>query len=137
MTGDELDRKIIEIKKRGLNNFVENELIADLRSEYYEKAIKKKIHSLSSRFRQNVLFLNKLHKENCSANKIKEFMGLEMPNDFNKILYEEGQLYSLRQAIITAEFFGLPLELILFTDLQANADTLKTEYPALFRQSRD
>ncbi len=31
MTSDELDKKIIEIKKRGLNNFVENELIADLR----------------------------------------------------------------------------------------------------------
>ena len=137
MTGDELDKKIIEIKKRGLNNFVENELIAGLRSDYYEKAINKKISSLSSRFRENILYLNRLHKQNCSAQKIKEFMGLDMPNDFNKILYEEGKLYSLRQAIIAAEFFGLPIELILFTDLQANADTLKTEYPALFRQSRD
>jgi hypothetical protein len=136
MTGDELDKKIIEIKKRGLNNFVENELIADLRKEYYEKTIEKKIHFLSDRFRANVLYLNRLHKENCSSNKIKEFMGLEMPNDFNKIIYDENRLYSLRQAIIVAEFFGLPVELLLFNDLQANGDTLKTEYPALFRQSR-
>jgi hypothetical protein len=136
MTGDELDKKIIEIKKRGLNNFVENDLIASLRSEYYEKAIDKKIFNLSSRFKQNVLYLNKLHRQNCSVQKIKEFMGLDMPNEFNKILYEEGKLYSLRQAIITAEFFGLPFELLLFTDLEANANTLKEEYPALFRQSR-
>jgi hypothetical protein len=136
MTSDELDKKIIEIKKRGLNNFVENELIADLRKEYYEKAIEKKIHRLSDRFRANVLYLNRLHKENCSSNKIKEFMGLEMPIDFNKIIYDENKLYSLRQAIIVAEFFGLPVELLLFNDLQANGDTLKAEYPALFRQSR-
>lgn len=137
MTSDELDRKIIEIKKRGLNNFVENELIADLRKEYYEKAIEKKIHRISSRFRQNILYLNRLHKQNCSATKIKEFMGLDIPFDFNKIIYEEGKLYSLRHAIMASEFFGLPVELILFTDLEANGDTLKTEYPALFRQSRD
>lgn len=136
MTSDELDKKIIEIKKRGLNNFVENELIADLRKEYYEKAIEKKIHRLSDRFRANVLYLNRLHKETCSSNKIKEFMGLEMPNEFNKIIYDEHRLYSLRQAIIVAEFFGLPVELLLFNDLEANGDTLKAEYPTLFRQSR-
>ena len=128
MTSDELDKKIIEIKKRGLNNFVENELIADLRKEYYEKTIEKKIHRLSDRFRANVLYLNRLHKENCSSNKI---------NEFNKIIYEENRLYSLRQAIIVAEFFGLPVELLLFNDLEANGNTLKAEYPALFRQSRD
>jgi hypothetical protein len=136
MTSDELDIKIIEIKRRGLNNFVENELIADLRKEYYGKAIEKKIHRLSDRFRSNVLYLSRIHKEACSAQKIKEFMGVDMPNDFNKILYEESKLYSLRQAIIVSEFFGLPVELLLFTDLEANGNTLKTEYPALFRQSR-
>lgn len=136
MTADELDRKIIEIKKRGLNNFVENELIADLRKEYYIENIDKKINRLTERFRANVLYLNRLHKENCSSNKIKEFMGLMMPNDFNKILYEHNNLYSLRQAIIVAEFFGLPVELLLFNDLEANGNTLKAEYPALFRQSR-
>lgn len=136
MTSDELDRKIIEIKKRGLNNFIENELIANIRKEYYEKAIEKKIHHISNRFRANVLYLNRLHKENCSANKIKEFMGIDMPNDFNKTIYEENKIYSLRQAIITSEFFGLPVELLLFTDLEANGTTLKAEYPTLFRQSR-
>lgn len=136
MTSDELDKKIIQIKQRGLNNFVENELIATIRKEYYEKTIEKKISHLSNRFRENILFLNKLHKQNCSAQRIKDYMGFEMPMDFNKILYENGKIYSLRQVIITAEFFGLPFELILFTDLEANADTLKKEYPALFRQSR-
>lgn len=136
MTSDELDRKIIDIKKRGLNNFVENELIAGLRKEYYEKTIEKKIHHISDRFRANVLYLNRLHNQNCTANKIKEFMGVDMPNDFNKIIYEDNNIYSLRQAIITSEFFGLPVELLLFTDLEANGNTLKTEYPSLFRQSR-
>ena len=136
MTSDELDSKIIEIKRRGLNNFVEAELIADLRKVYYQQSIIKKISNLSDRFRRNVLFLNKLHKQGCSAQKIKEFMGVDMPNDFNRIIYENGKIYSLKQAIIVAEFFGLPFELLLFNDLEANENTLKKEYPALFRQSR-
>jgi hypothetical protein len=136
MTSDELDKKIIEIKKRGLNNFVENELIADLRKEYYDKSTEQKIIRLTTTFRSNIAYLNRLHKEGCSAQKIKEFMGVEIPYDFNKIIYENQNLYSLRHAIIVSEFFGLPVELILFTDLEANGNTLKKEYPTLFRQSR-
>lgn len=137
MSFDELEEKIINIKKRGLNNFVENQIIADLRREYYEKALEKKMVSISNRFRSNIFFLNRIHKENLTVTKIKEFMGIEFDFSFNKILYENHNVYSLRFAIVASEFFGLPVELLLFTDLEANEHTIKKEYPALFRQSRD
>lgn len=137
MTFDELDEKIIGIKKRGLNILIENELIATVRKEYYEKEIEKKVKHISDRFRKNVYLLNKAHGDTCSAQKIKEFMGIEIDYSINKVLYEEKGLYSLKHAYIIAEFFGLPVELLLFQDLEANYEILAKEYSALFKQNRN
>lgn len=137
MTSDELDRKIIEIKKRGLNNFVENDILKSLRKEFHEQNIEKILGHITDRFRKNIFFLNKLHGENFSAGKVKEFMGLDIDLYFNKIVYETKTLYSLKQAVMVSEFFGLPVELLLFTDLEINSDYIKKEYPALFKQSRN
>jgi hypothetical protein len=136
MTFDELESKTIGIKKRGLNILVENELIARVRKEYYDAQIEKQIQHLSNRFRQNVRFLNRIHGEACSAQKIKEFMGVEIDNSINKTLYEEKGIYSLKQAYIVAEFFGLPAELLLFNDLEVNYEHLSKEYSNLFKQNR-
>jgi hypothetical protein len=136
MTSDELDSKIIGIKKRGLNILVEAELISKVRKEYYDIHIEKKVKHISDCFRSNVILLNRLHGENCSAQKIKEFMGVEIDVSINKILYEDKGLYSLRQAYIIAEFFGLPVELLLFHDLQTNHELLSKEYGNLFKQNR-
>jgi hypothetical protein len=137
MTLDELEEKIISIRKRGLNILLENELIALVRKDYYDIQIEKQIGHMSNRFRNNVLFLNSLHKENCSAQKIKEFMGVDIDVSVNKIFYGDRNIYSLKQAIIISEFFGLPVELLLFQDLSAIRETIQKEYPTLFRQSRN
>lgn len=136
MTFDELESKIISIKKRGVNILVENQLIAKVRQEYYEKQIDKKVQHISDRFRANILFLNKIHKENCSAQKIKHFMGIDIDISINKVLYEQKSLYSLKHAYIISEFFGLPVELLLFQDLEGNYEILSREYSNLFKQDR-
>lgn len=137
MTLDELERRIIELKKRGLNILVENELIAELRSQYYDTFIEKKLDSISNQLRRNVRFLGTLHNEFVSSNKIKEFMGIQIDANLSKILYGEYTLSSLRTAIVIAEFYGVPVDILLFQDLEANAETFKQLYPALFRQSRN
>lgn len=137
MTLDELDHRIIELKKRGLNILIENELIADLRSQYYNTFIDKKLDSITNQLRNNIRFLGGLHNEFVSSSKIKEFMGLQVDNNLNKILYGEYTLHSLKTAITIAEFYGVPVDILLFQDLEANAETFKQLYPALFRQSRN
>jgi hypothetical protein len=137
VTLDELEHRIIELKKRGLNILVENELIAELRSQYYDTFIEKKLDSITNQVRNNVRFLGSLHKEFISSNKIKEFMGIQVDGNLGKILYGEYTLHSLKTAIIIAEFYGVPVEILLFQDLEANAETFKQLYPALFRQSRN
>jgi len=137
VNSEELEKKIIEIKKRGLNILIENELIADARSQYYKKLIDKRINAISNQVRKNVIFLGSFHKNNVSRAKVKEFMGMDVDQNFNKILYEDYKLSSLRTGILISEFYGIPVDLLLFQDLEANAETFKQLYPAIFRQSRN
>jgi hypothetical protein len=137
MNYDDLDKKIIGIRKRGLNKILEDTLTADIRKEFYENAIKEKINNISDLFKRNVLFLQRMHHSNCAASKIRTTMGLEMDRNYHDTVFGERPLYSLRVAIIVAEFYGIPTELLLFVDLEANEQTIKKQYPAIFKQSRN
>lgn len=136
MTFEEYEQKIRSIRKRGLNILLENELIAVVRKDYYEELIYNNLHYISETLRKNISMLNKMHGETCSANKIKEFMGLDVETHLNKILYENKNITSLRSAITISEFFGLPVELLLFQDLTINPDHVKKEYGHLFKQNK-
>ena len=137
MNYDQLEDKIRSIKKRGLNIMVENELIADARKTYHEQRMRKKLETMADLIRRNNNFLGKLHGEYCSAQKIKSFMGLETSNNLNKALYEDGIFYNLHSIYAVAEFYGIPMELLMYTDLEANEDIIKREYPAIIRQGRN
>lgn len=137
MTFDELEKKIIEIRKRGLNIVVQTELIATIRGEYYNKLIAKKHKATSDLFKKNINYLASLHKQKVTSNLIQESMGLQPDINLNKIVYGNLMINNIKTAITVAEFYGLPVDLLLFNDLEANAKTLKEVYPALFRQGRN
>jgi len=137
MTFDELENKIIEIRKRGLNIVVQTELIATIRGEYYNKLIAKKHKAISDLFKKNINYLASLHKQKVTSNLIQESMGLQPDINLNKIVYGNLMINNIKTAITVAEFYGLPVDLLLFNDLEANAKTLKEVYPALFRQGRN
>lgn len=137
MNYDQLEDKIRSIKKRGLNIMVENELIADARKTYHEERMRKKLETMADLIRRNNNFLGKIHGEYCSAQKIKSFMGLETSSNLNKALYENGIFYNLHSIYAVAEFYGIPMELLMYTDLEANEDIIKREYPAIIRQGRN
>jgi hypothetical protein len=136
MNYDELDKKIIGIRKRGLNKILEDTLIADIRGEFYETGIVEKMDNISQRFKRNVKFLSRIHGSTCAASKIRENMGITTDKYFNDVVFFESRLQGLKTPLIVAEFYGLPVELLLFSDLEANEQRIKTEYPALFKQSR-
>jgi len=133
MTIDELDKKIISIKKRGMNILLENELIAQVRGEYYSEVIFNKQKSISNRFRENIIFLSQQYKEFISVNKLKEFMGIDVENSLTKFLYNDQNINSLKIAIAISEFYGIPVELLLFQDLKTNVETLKKFYPSFLK----
>jgi hypothetical protein len=137
MTFDDLERKIIEIRKRGLNIVVQTELIANVRGEYYEKLIAKKHSAINDLFRKNINYLASLHKQKVTSNLIQETMGIQPDLNLNKVIYGSFTINNIKTAIAVAEFYGLPVDLLLFNDLEANAQTLKELYPAIFRQGRN
>lgn len=137
MSLDELESKIVEVKKRGLNLLIENELIADLRGEYYSGLLKRKMNRITEQVRRNVLFMTKIHGQTISPSKIKEFMGMDVETNIHRVIYGDSVLASLRTAILIAEFYGVPVEILLFQDIEPNVETFRKLYPALFRQNRD
>jgi hypothetical protein len=136
MSIDELEVKIISIKKRGMNLLLENQLIAEVRGQYYDKLVDNKLVHISNQFRENIKYLAKLHDQSISIQKVKEFMGVELDSHLSKVIYNDCKLISLKVAIVASEFYGLPVELLLFQDLKSNAEILKELYPALFKQGR-
>jgi len=138
MTRDELEKKIISIKKRGLPVIVEESLIKDTRKEFYETFFRKKLKNISERFVSNVIYLSKLHGTKFHTSKIYNTMGVFLNHKvFSDALEGKTSINNFFVPMVIAEFYGLPVELLLFYDLPAHESTLKEKYPALFRQSRD
>ena len=138
MNRDELEVKIIQVKKRGLPAKVEESIIRETRQEFYDKYFYNKIKHITMRFSRNILFLAKLHGTKFNIRQIYDTMGVTLGfSTFNDILYNKHVLDGLRTPLILAEYFGIPVELLLFQDLEANESALKEQYPALFKQSRD
>jgi len=137
MTFDELDREIIAIKKQGLTPYVERHKIGQVRQKYYLYKITAEKERCTQLFLKNVRFLNKIHKSWCNKHNVEENMGISTDDFFQMLLEEKMNIFNFEHILICAAFFGIPSELILFTDLEANEQTIRNEYPSLFKQSRD
>jgi hypothetical protein len=67
----------------------------------------------------------------CYSLKLSGFIS---DNDY---IFGKKRVGSLRTFFLVGEFYGLPVELLLFNDLETHGDILKKTYPALFKQSRN
>lgn len=137
MTADELEKKVISIKKRGLNIMVEQEMISQIRAEYYTDRFRTKSEELTNRFVRNLGLLSKIHRDMITANKVRLQMGLNITHEDEKVYRGEYRLNNIRLAMIAAEYYGVPLEILLFKDITADEQLFRQQYPTLIRQNRD
>lgn len=137
MTADELEKKIISIKKRGLNIMVEQEMISQIRAEYYTDRFRTKSEELTNRFVRNLGLLSKIHRDMITANKVRLQMGLNITHEDEKVYRGEYRLNNIRLAMIAAEYYGVPLEILLFKDITTDEQLFRQQYPTLIRQNRD
>lgn len=134
MTLDDLDKKLIEIRKRGLSKLLEYELIAKARGEYYQEKINAMENTISERFFKNVDFLARLHKSFPSATNIKDNMGYQVDHYYANCV-NNSNLYSVKHAVIISQYYGIPVELLLFSDIELYGERIRKEYPSFFKQS--
>lgn len=134
MTVDELEKKIFEIKKRGLSKLVEIELIGKVKGKFFKERITKKEEELSAQFHKNVEFLSAKLKSFPSASNIREFMGIVPDQYYDSFIKNKSNIFSLSQVLLASQYYGLPPELLLFHDLSLHVEHLRKEYPALFKQ---
>ena len=134
MTADELEQKIVDIRKRGLPKLLEFELIGKARGEYYEERINISEAQISERFFNNIDFLSRMHKSFPSATNIKEYMGYQVDNYYSNMM-SANKLFSIKQAIVISKYYGIPVELLLFQDLELYGERIRKDYPSFFKQS--
>jgi hypothetical protein len=132
MTIDEFEQERVNIKKKGLSPYVEDHLMAKLRHKYYTALIDKQEMEISERLLNNMRFLNRIHKSKLSMNNMTDYMGLRSDKYLNATIIE-GKLVHFKYILWIAAYFGIPSELLLYTDLEANEGTIKAQYPALFK----
>jgi hypothetical protein len=134
MTADELEQVIVDIRKRGLPKLLEFELIGKARGEYYEERINILNSQISERFFNNVDFLSRMHRSFPSATNIKEYMGYQVDNYYSNMM-SANKLFSIKQAIVVSKYYGIPIELLLFQDLELYGERIRKDYPTFFKQS--
>lgn len=137
MTADELDKEIIAIKKQGLTPYVEKYKIAQTRQKYYLAKIEDDKQNLIALFKKNLNFLSQLYNIRYNKHQIDEFLAIKTEDYFQLFLDGKVQLFNLEYVLIASVFFGIPAELLLFTDLEANEQTIRKQYPLIFKQSRN
>jgi hypothetical protein len=135
MTLVELEKEIIAIKKQGVTPYVERHQIARARQKYYIEKIIADKERYTTLFLNNIAFLNKIHRSKCTRYNIEDNMGIKTDDFLQTLLEGKGQIYNFEHILLVASFFGIAPDLILFVDLEANEQTIRNEYPSLFKQS--
>lgn len=132
MTIDEFEQERVEIKKQGLSPYVEDHKLAKLRHRYYAALIERQEDEISDRILKNIRFLCRIHKTKLNLEHFTDYMGLRM-DSYLRMCLLEGRIHNFQNILWVAAFFGIPSELLLYTDLEANEGTIKAQYPALFK----
>lgn len=135
MSYDDLDKKIISIKKRGLSKMLELNLISQARGEYYGEKIDTMEKEISTRFFQNLEFLSRMHRSFPSSSNVKDFMGVAVDQYYASVMRSEERIFSIRHVLIVSQYYGIPIQLLLFNDLELYGERIRTEYPTFFKQS--
>ena len=136
MTYDQLDSKIIDIKKKGLSSILEISQIASIRSDFYREQMQQDLDFISTRFHSNVEVLSRIHKVKPTVNNFKEFMGLTIDSAFTNFIFKNGTMTYLPFALYVSYFYGIPVEMLLFSDLELHEQTIKQKYPFVFQQNQ-
>lgn len=136
MNYDELDQQIRDVKKRGLSTILEISLIAEIRSDFYKNRMQSDLDFITERFHRNSEFLSRLHKVKPTQNNFKEFMGLTIDSAYTTFLFKHGTMTYLPFALYISYFYGIPVEMLLFSDLELHEQTIKQKYPFVFKQNQ-
>lgn len=136
MTLDELDKKLINIKSKGLPKVVELQQIKEVRSEYYRQRISNIENSLSARIFKNINYLATKFKSFPSNSNIQEFMGVTLSPYFDVFMKNQGGLLPFKDMVAISEYYGVPLNLLIFEDIEIYGEQIWKEYNTIFKQGK-
>lgn len=136
MTFDELDKKIISIRKKGLPKVVELQQIKEVRSEYYKERITYVESSISKRVFKNINYLATKFKSFPANNNIQEFLGVSLSPYFDTFIKTQMGSLPMKDIIVISEYYGVPANLIIFEDLEIYGEQIWKEHHTFFKQGK-
>jgi hypothetical protein len=63
-------------------------------------------------------------------------MGLTIDSAFTNFIFKNGTMTYLPFALYVSYFYGIPVEMLLFSDLELHEQTIKQKYPFVFQQNQ-
>lgn len=136
MTNDDLDKKIISIKKKGLPKVVELQQLKELRSEYYSGKINTLENSLGKRLFKNINYLATRFKSFPSNSNIQEFMGITLSPYFDVFIKNQKGIPPFKDIFAISEYYGVPVNLLIFDDIEIYGEQIWKEHNSVFKQSK-
>lgn len=137
MTFDELDHEVNLIRKKGLTPFVEHNLIKQVRAQFYNEKLQNDKIEMYRMLHKNLDFLERHYKVRATPSNIMDYLGIFPHTNYGEWYVERVPLGHHDYFYYIAYFFSIPVELLQSTDLEANENTIKKQYPLIFRQSRN
>jgi hypothetical protein len=136
MTADDLDKRIISIKNKGLPKVVELQQLNELRSEYYSERIGNLENALSKRLFKNINYLATYFKSFPSNSNIQEFMGITLSPYFDIFIKTQGGIPPFKDIIAISEYYGVPVNLLIFDDIEIYGEQIWKKHNTIFKQSK-
>jgi len=136
MNLDDLDKKIISIKNKGLHKVVELQQLKEVRSEYYSKRLTTLEGTLSKRLFKNINYLATLFKSFPSNSNLQEFMGITLSPYFDIFIKTQGGIPPFKDIIAISEYYGVPVNLLIFDDIEIYGEQIWKEHNTIFKQSK-
>lgn len=133
MTNDELEEKIYEIKKMGLEKLVAHQKIRSVIIKNNQEKYDDMLNTIHERSLKNIKHLARCNKIPFSERNFTRFTGhARTLNEFN--LFMSGNEVSLYIPMIASLMYNFPVDMILFHDLEIyDEKNIIENFPHSFR----
>jgi len=123
---DQLVEDVLRIRRTTPSPIVAKAEVSRRKRVYFHENITRKQEELTENVRRNLEFLKLRLGRMMTVNNIIEHMGITVDPSVYGFLNDKEKLYSLKVVIIASEFYGVPVEDILFRDLSARDQIYRT-----------
>ncbi len=132
----DFEKALLEIKFSGEREIIKVKKTRELTQRFWTKNVRGQCDHISDRLVRNMQTLYEYTGRKCTPKNISDYMCMGTPEDLMKFFEEGFRIASIRSAVLMAEFYRLPVEMIMFQDIKAiyEKEEFRKQYAFIIRQ---